>query len=82
MAEATQLQTNDGDGREIVHHGPAVEVDNVTQEQSHQQVSPSMETASYSNSELVGTEQEYPGRHGSPATCCIFLIHDRPSSGH
>lgn len=81
MAELTQLQTNDSDGREIVHHGLAVEVD-VTQEQSHQQAFPSMETASYSNSELVGTEQEYPGRHGSPATCCIFLIHDRPSSGH
>ncbi|EYE95255.1 uncharacterized protein EURHEDRAFT_377351 [Aspergillus ruber CBS 135680] len=60
VAEATQLQTNDGDGREIVHHGPAVEVDDVMQEQSHQQVFPSMETANYSNLEQVGTEQEYP----------------------
>ncbi|BCR92614.1 uncharacterized protein ACHE_80514S [Aspergillus chevalieri] len=60
VAEATQLQTNDGDGREIVHHGPAVEVDNVTQGRSHQQVFPSMDIASYSNSEQVGTEQEYP----------------------
>ncbi|ODM16228.1 hypothetical protein SI65_08227 [Aspergillus cristatus] len=60
VAEATQLQTNGSDGCEIVHHGPAVEVDNIMQEQSHQQVSPSMETASYSNSEQVGTEQEYP----------------------
>ncbi|ODM21002.1 hypothetical protein SI65_04055 [Aspergillus cristatus] len=60
VAEATQLQTNNSDGHEIVHHGPAVEVDDVTQEQSHQQVFPLMETASYSNSEQVGTEQEYP----------------------
>ncbi|OJJ84887.1 uncharacterized protein ASPGLDRAFT_35339 [Aspergillus glaucus CBS 516.65] len=60
VAEVTQLQTNDGDGREIVHHGPAVEMDDVMQERSHQQVFPSMETASYSNSEQVGTEQEYP----------------------
>ncbi|ODM19085.1 hypothetical protein SI65_05702 [Aspergillus cristatus] len=59
-AEVTQLQTNDGDGREIMHHGLAVEVDNITQERSHQQVFTLMETASYSNSEQVGTEQEYP----------------------
>ena len=81
MAELTQLQTNDSDNREIVHHGLAVEVD-VMQEQSHQQAFPLIETTIYSNSELVGTEQEYPGRHGSPWTCCIFLIHDRSTSGH
>lgn len=82
MAERTQFQTNDSDGREIVHHGPAVEVDEVTQEQSHQQVFPAMETASYSNLEQVGTEQGYPGRHGSPAACYILVICDRPSSDH
>lgn len=81
MAEPTQPQTNDGDVREIVHHGLTVEVD-VTQEQSHQQAFSSIETTNYSNSELVGTEQEYPGRQGSPGTCCIFLIHDRSTSGH
>lgn len=39
----------------------------------HQQVFPLMETASYSNSEQVGTEQDYAGRHASPVACYILL---------
>ncbi|BCR90452.1 uncharacterized protein ACHE_60338S [Aspergillus chevalieri] len=73
VAERTQFQTNDSDGREIVHHGPAVEVDEVTQEQSHQQVFPAMETASYSNLEQVGTEQGYPD---PPVTTSLGLPED------